>query len=83
VEFYQHDPALNILKKIDPRRAGNLDTWLVPHRESETLLNQARPVLDAIMSLAPQAVSLPPAAQSREVWLRFRGRRGLLVVMRQ
>jgi len=73
VELYEHDPALNILEKIDPRRAGNLDTWLVPHRESEALLNQARPALDAIMALTVQAVTLHPAAQSREVWLRFRG----------
>ena len=73
VGLYEHDPALNILEKIDPRRAGNLDTWLVPHRESETLLKQARPALDAIIAMAPQAVTLHPAAQSREVWLRFRG----------
>jgi len=64
VELYEHDPALNILAKIDPRRAGNRDAWPVPHRESETLLNQARPVLDAIISLAPRAVSLH--------WLRVR-----------
>ena len=73
VELYEHDPAPNILEKIDPRRAGNMDTWLVPHRESESLRNQARPALDAIMALAPQAVTVHPAAQSREVWLRFRG----------
>jgi hypothetical protein len=73
VELYEHDPALNILEKIDPRRAGNLDTWLVTHRESEALLHQARPALDAILSLAPQAVTLHPVAQSREVWLHFRG----------
>ncbi len=30
-------------------------------------------MLDAIISLAPRAVSLHPTAQSREVWLRFRG----------
>src|SRR5712692_1116564 len=62
VELYEHDPALNVLEKIDPRRAGNLDTWLVQHRESEALLNQARPALDAIMALAVQAVTLHPAA---------------------
>jgi len=73
VELYEHDPALNILEKIDPRRAGNLDAWLVPHRESEALLNQARPALDPIIALAPQAVTLHPVAQAREVWLRFRG----------
>jgi hypothetical protein len=73
VELYEHDPALNILEKIDPRGAGNLDTWLVPHRESESLLKQARPMLDAIIAMSPKAVTAQPAAQSREVWLRFRG----------
>jgi hypothetical protein len=73
VELYEHDPSLNILEKIDPRRAGNLDTWLVPHRESETILNRARPSLEPIIAFAPQAVTLHPAAQSREVWLRYRG----------
>ncbi len=73
VELYEHDAELNILEKIDPRRAGNLMSWLVPHRESEALLNQARPMLDAIISMAPQAVTVHPAAQSGEVWLRFRG----------
>ncbi len=73
VELYEHDPAPNILEKIDSRRTGNLDTWLVPQREWESLRNQALPALDAIVALAPQAVTLHPAAQSREVWLRFRG----------
>jgi hypothetical protein len=75
VELYEHEPALNTLEKIDPRRAGNLDTWLVPHRESEALLHQARPALNAILALAPAPASatLHPATQSREVWLRFRG----------
>jgi hypothetical protein len=73
VELYEHDPALNVLEKIDPRRAGNVDTWLVPHRESESLLRQARPGLDAIIAVAPRAVTMHPATQSREVWLRFRG----------
>jgi hypothetical protein len=73
VELYEHDPALNTFEKIDPRRAGNLDTWLVPHRESEALLNQARPALEAVTTLTSPAVTLHRAAQSREVWLRFRG----------
>jgi hypothetical protein len=69
----EHDPALNILEKIDPRRAGNLDTWLVPHRESQALLDQSRPAFDDINAPASPAVTLHRAAQSREVWLRFRG----------
>jgi hypothetical protein len=73
VELYEHDPALNVLQRIDPQHAANLNSWLVPHREWEGLLFQARPALDSILSLAPQAVTLHPMAQSREVWLRFRG----------
>jgi hypothetical protein len=73
VELFEHDPALNILEKIDPRRVGNLDTWLVRHRESEALLKQARPALDVILAMSPQAVTVHPSVQSREVWLRFRG----------
>jgi hypothetical protein len=73
VELYELDPALNTLEKIDPRRAGNLDTGLVPHRESQTLLKQARPAVDAMIARVPQAVTVHPAAQSRQVWLRFRG----------
>ncbi len=73
VELYERNPALETLEKIDPRRAANLDTWLVTHRESEALLDRARPALEAIVALAPQAITLHPVAQSREVWLRFRG----------
>lgn len=30
-------------------------------------------MLDAIIGMAPKAVTAHPVAQSREVWLRFRG----------
>src|SRR4029077_17774239 len=73
VEIYERNPVLETLEKIDPRRAANLDTWLVAHRESEALLDRARPALEEILALAPKAITLHPAAQSREVWLRFRG----------
>jgi hypothetical protein len=73
IELYEQDPVLDTLEKIDPRRAANLDTWLVPHRESEALLHRARTLIDPIVNLAPQAVSVHAAAPSREVWLRFRG----------
>lgn len=73
VELYEHDPLLNVLQKIDPRRAGNLNTWLVPTRETETLLRRARPALEDLIAVAPKAISLHPAPQGREVWLRFRG----------
>ena len=74
VELYEHEPMLNVLEKIDPRSAGNnVDTWRVPARESESLVQRARQARDSIIATEPSSISLHPAVQTREVWLRFRG----------
>jgi hypothetical protein len=73
VELYEQEPSLNTLERIDPRQVVNLDSWLVPHRETEALLHRARPEMEAVIAVAPQAITVHPAAQTREVWLRFRG----------
>lgn len=73
IDLYEHEPTLNVLEKIDPRSAGNKDTWLVPARESESLVQRARQALDSIIAAEPNSISLHPAVQTREVWLRFRG----------
>jgi hypothetical protein len=73
IEIYERDPLRETLEKIDPRGAGNQDTWLVHYRESQALLDSARSALDALIALSPRAVTVHPVAQSREVWLRFRG----------
>jgi hypothetical protein len=73
VELYERDPVRDSLEKIDPRRAGNQDTWLVPRRESQALLDLSRLCLEPIRALSPRAVTVHPVAQSGEVLLRFRG----------
>ncbi len=73
VELYEHDSRLNVLQKLDPRSVGNVDTWLVPARESEALLQRAKPALESIIAARSKAINLHPAVQTREVWLRFRG----------
>lgn len=73
IELYEQDTTLDTLNKVDIRRAGNLYTWLVPQRESETLVNRARPDLEPILGAQAQAVSVHPSTQAQEVWLRFRG----------
>jgi hypothetical protein len=73
IDIYERDPLRETLERIDPRSAGNQDTWLVPHRESQALLDSARSALEPIIALSPRAVTVHPVAQSREVWLRFRG----------
>jgi hypothetical protein len=73
IEFYERDPVRETLERVDPRRAGNLETWLVPHRESQALLDRSRSALEPVAALAPRAVAWHPVVQACEVWLRFRG----------
>lgn len=73
MEFYERDAIRETLEKIEPRQFGNQDCWLVPHRESLALVDASRAALEPITTLAPRAISMHPTAQSREVWLRFRG----------
>jgi hypothetical protein len=73
IEFYERDPVREILERVDPRKAGNLETWLVPHRESQALLDLSRAALDPLVALSPRAITVNPIVQSREVLLRFRG----------
>jgi hypothetical protein len=73
LELYERDPVREILEKLDPRAAGNIDSWIVPQRETQSLLERADATLDRIVALAPRAISLHPSVASGEVWLRFRG----------
>jgi hypothetical protein len=62
-----------ILEKLDPRTAGNIDSYIVPQRETQTLIERAAGPLDRIAALVPHAITLHPSVASAEVWLRFRG----------
>ncbi|HMD39542.1 MAG TPA: hypothetical protein VKH15_09680 [Candidatus Acidoferrum sp.] len=73
IEFYERDPVRETLERVDPRHAGNLDSWLVPHRETQALLDLSRASLDPVVALSPRAIAVHPNVQSREVLLRFRG----------
>jgi len=73
LELYERDPVREVLERLDPRAAGNIDSWIVPQREAQLLLDRARPALEPIIALAPRAIRLHPSVASGEVWLRFRG----------
>lgn len=73
LELYECDPVREVLEKLDPRSAGNIDSWIVPQRESQSLLERAAGALDRIIALAPRAISAHSSVASGEVWLRFRG----------
>jgi hypothetical protein len=73
VSLYEHDPVCDSLEKIDPRSLSNLDSWLVPLRETQALLDRARPALEPILSRAKCGSTLHPVVPAKEVWVRFRG----------
>jgi hypothetical protein len=73
LELYERDAVRETLERLDPRAVGNIDSWIVPQRETQSLLDQARAALDPIGALAPRAISLHPSVACAEVWLRFRG----------
>jgi hypothetical protein len=73
MELFELDGTLEVLEKIDPRRAGNLRTWLVPFRESESLIERSRGAVDEVVALDREAITVHPCAATREVVLRYRG----------
>jgi hypothetical protein len=73
VELFVNDPGLETVQRIDPRDAGNISTWLVSCRETQSLLDRARASLEPILALAPKAITIHVSPQSRELFLRFRG----------
>ena len=73
LELYERDPVRETLQRLDARAAGNIDSWIVPQRETQALLDQASAALDPIVALARRAISVHPSVASREVWLRYRG----------
>jgi hypothetical protein len=73
VELYALDPLRETMERLDPRSAGNIDSWLVPQRETQSLLDLAQPAVEPIAALAPRSITVHASAPSREVWLRFRG----------
>lgn len=73
IEFYERDGTRETLELVDPREAGNQKSWLVPHRETQALLDRAREAIFPVVELAPRAIALHSVVASREVWLRFRG----------
>src|SRR5271168_3414421 len=72
VHLFALDPRLQVLEEVNISQAGNIDSWLVPHREFQDLLDRANPALAPIVALASRCITVHPA-QSRTVLLRFRG----------
>jgi len=72
VQVYERDAQRETLERVDPRD-GNINTWLLPRRESQLLLDRAAAAIAPLQALEPDAIRAHAAPQLREVVLRFRG----------
>ncbi len=73
VEVFELDPLMERLERVDPRKNGNVATWLVPRGESRLLLERATPSLAQIPCLSKPEITRHANVQSGEVVLRFHG----------
>ncbi len=72
-ELYEYDLATSRMRCVDPRDRGNIKSCLVPRREFEGALSQAREAIEPICRLNPAAIKAAPIPGTTEVALRFRG----------
>jgi hypothetical protein len=76
LEIYEFAIATGRLHKVDRADRGNVESWLIPRRVSESLIAAARASIEKVRSLVPQAaehIAAIPAPDRNEVALCFQG----------
>ena len=73
IQIYELNSLNERVDRVEPCSNGNVNSWLVPRRESELLKSHASGDLAPIVAMAAEAVSAHVVPQEQEVVLRFRG----------
>ena len=73
VQLFERDAVMERLRKVEPSGAGNFTSWIVPARETHSLLDRARRELAELLPAAREAISFHPNLSAKEVVVRFRG----------
>jgi hypothetical protein len=73
IQVYELNSLNEHIERVDPCRDGNVSSWLVPRRESESLKRRAGGALEPIVRQVPDAITVHAIPQEQEVMLRFRG----------
>src|SRR5271155_4296672 len=75
-EIFEFNAPDARMQKLDAADAGNLESWLVPRREIESVLAQARDAIARVRAIVPgtaEAIEARVPAGTREVALCYRG----------
>jgi hypothetical protein len=73
IQIYELNSRTEEVERVDPRGNGNVQSGLVPLRESQLLLDRASGDLARIIAQAPEAIRAHAVARAQEVVLQFRG----------
>jgi len=73
IQVYELNGLHERVERVEPCANGNVNTWLVPHRESQALLARSEELLAPIRAMAPDAITCHAVPAEQEVVLRFRG----------
>jgi hypothetical protein len=73
VKLYEYVPETGRAREVDPLDAGNVQSWLVPRRETENLLSAADPFLKPLLSRSPGAIQPHIVPGANYVEVRYRG----------
>lgn len=73
VELYEYNPQSGRARAIDPLDVGNVQSWLTPRREAESLLTAAAPFLERVRRHAPDAIQPHIVPGTGHLEVRYRG----------
>lgn len=73
IEIYEFDESQGRLRRVDAGDIGNIETWLVPRREVETVLQRGLQELATWRAFAPAEIAPSVVPGTSQVALRFRG----------
>jgi len=73
LDIFELDTHREALELVSPPTWGNAVSSLVPRRESQALLDRAKPALAPIIAMAPDSIEAHALPHAHEVVLRFLG----------
>jgi hypothetical protein len=73
VELYEYSQQNGRARAIDPRDFGNVESWLMQRRETETILAAAAPFLERLRHHAPGAIQPCVQPGTGHLEIRYRG----------
>lgn len=73
VELYEWVADEPLARRVDPADIGNIDTWLTPRREAESILARVAEIDRRIRALSPGAIDSTVVPGTAQVAWRLRG----------